>query len=153
MFHLSLCSLFIPSEANANQVLPRNGAQQHPVHCDRARADPLRVSEPAQYTVTSNASSSPAKASSSPAKASSSPVKAPSTVPQAAQCLTSPSRVGGQQKMDSPAKGKRRSKAQHKVEKTGVADNNVDYSILQELSEFLKPLPACISPIMDMVTI
>ena len=55
--------------------------------------------------------------------------------------------------MDSPAKGKRRSKAHHRRERTGVADDNAGYlSILGELAEYLKPLPACISPIMDMVT-
>ena len=54
--------------------------------------------------------------------------------------------------MDSPTKGKRRSKAQHQGEKPGD-DKGDNSAILDELAEFLKPLPACISPIMDMVTI
>ncbi|CAL8260817.1 unnamed protein product [Boreogadus saida] len=149
------------AEADVNQVSPRNGPHQHAVQWDRPQTGLPRVFEPHQDTVPSNtsslavkASSSPVKASSSHVKPSSSPVKAfsspaPSTAPQAAQCLTSPNRVGGQQKMDSPAQGKRHSKAQHKGEKPG--DNKGDNSaILDELAEFLKPLPACISPIMDM---
>ncbi|XP_059921398.1 little elongation complex subunit 1 isoform X2 [Gadus macrocephalus] len=149
------------AEADVNQVSPRNGPHQHAVQWDRPQTGLPRVFEPHQYTVPSNtssiavkASSSPVKASSSHLKPSSSPVKAfssptPSTAPQAAQCLTSPNRVGGQQKMDSPAKGKRRSKAQHKGEKPGD-DQGDNSAILDELAEFLKPLPACISPIMDM---
>ncbi|CAL8248578.1 unnamed protein product [Lota lota] len=136
------------AEADANQVSPRNPSQQHLVQCDWPQAGPLRVFEPHQYTVPSNGSPSP--------------VKATSTAPHAAQCPTSPHRRGGIQKMDSPAKGKRRSKAQHKGEKTGEADDKVDSlpdeldcempnsEILEEMAEYFKPLPACISPIVDM---
>ncbi|CAL8337591.1 unnamed protein product [Gadus morhua 'NCC'] len=149
------------AEADVHQVSPRNGPHQHAVQWDRPQTGLPRVFEPHQYTVPSNtsslavkASSSPVKASSSHVKPSSSPVKAfsspaPSTAPQAAQCLTSPNCVGGQQKMDSPTKGKRRSKAQHQGEKPGD-DKGDNSAILDELAEFLKPLPACISPIMDM---
>ncbi|CAL8289363.1 unnamed protein product [Merluccius merluccius] len=147
----SLSSLFILSEADGNQVSLslRSRSQPHPVKCDWPHAGPLGVFEPHQYAIQSNGSSSPAKATCSPAQ-------------QAAQCLTSPRRMGGKKQTDSPTKGKRRSKAQRKGEKTSVASNNVDnlpheqacemkdWRNIEDIAEYFKPLPACISPILDM---
>ncbi|KAG7261777.1 hypothetical protein CRUP_020665 [Coryphaenoides rupestris] len=144
-------------EADANGVShsPRSRSrrqhQQHPVRCDHLPAgSPLRVFEPHQSTVRLCASSP-------------SPPKASSTAPLAAQCLTSPKRsVRGIKQADSPASRNRLAHTQHNGgQKTNTADDKVDclphwqacgisLEIIEEIAEYLRPLPACISPIEDM---